>query len=605
MRAVPGQFAHSALTVLLRVVLVSTACLGPLSAADSAYSDRSAGRQISRHDYADRLRAMWLGETIANWTGLTTEGVKQDAPFYSDADWGIDQHISSKPNYVIDFVLQDPWLADDDTDIEYVYLHLMQQHDTIHLSAIQIRDGWVQHINDPIWDGNQSRRWMEQGALPPVTGMGTVTPAYLMNNAQLITEIFGALAPGMPGQALQLADLPIRATSGGYAAHAAQFHVVLYSLAAQVDPARPPRDQILWMVKEARRYLPDTSKAADVVDFVLADYLANPDVTDWERTRDKVYERYHDHAKDNGFVYRGWLESSVNFATGLIALLYGEGDFRRTVQIGTLSGWDSDNGTATMGGLLGLMLGYEALAEQFPAVTLSDRYNIHRTRETLPDYLPDDPGAEDTFTLMAERMLPLVERTIVEAGGSVDGDVWTLPPASEIDPLSQNPLMQLYQRSANNRVRLEGGTIETGVTGQRTQFGTKVIADGLEHDFSGQEVFRIPQPYRAKVGEEPVTIQVIYDRPVDVRVIRFIEGGSGGFSSMRAEVLTQGTWQPVPQGTSLSQDPDPAVPCQMIDFLLPEPVQVSGIRVIATLSPEILWREISIIELDALSATGP
>jgi hypothetical protein len=548
---------------------------------------------------------MWLGETIANWTGLTTEGIKQDVPFYSDADWGIDQQLSSKPNSVIDFVLQDPWLADDDTDIEYVYLHLMQQHNTTHLSATQIHDGWVQHINDSIWDSNQSRRWMEQGALPPVTGMGTITPAYLMNNAQLITEIFGALAPGMPGQALELADLPIRATSGGYAAHAAQFHVVLYSLATQVDPAQSPRDQILWMVKEARRYIPDTSKAADVVDFVLADYLHNPDVNDWERTRDKVYERYHDHANDYGFVYRGWLESSVNFATGLIALLYGEGDFRRTVQIGTLSGWDSDNGTATMGGLLGLMVGYEALAEQFPEVTLSDRYNIHRTRETLPDYLPDDPGAEDTFTLMAERMLPLVERTIIEAGGSVDEEVWTLPPVSGADPLSQNPLMQLYQRSANNRVRLEGSTIETGVTGERSQSRTKIIADGLEHDFSGREVFRIPQPYRTRVGKEPVIIQVIYDRPVDVSIIRLIEGGSGGFSSMRAEVLLGGTWQPVPQGTSLSQDPDPAIPCQMIDFLLPEPLQGSGIRVIATLSPDILWREISIIELDALSATGP
>jgi hypothetical protein len=435
--------------------------------------------------------------------------------------------------------------------------------------------------------------------------MGTITPGYLMNNAQLITEIFGALAPEMPGQALQLADLPIRATSGGYAAHAAQFYVVLYSLATQVDPVQPRREQIIWMVKEARRYIPDTSKAADIVDFVLADYLANPDVNDWERTRDKVYERYHHHASEHGFVYRGWLESSVNFATGLIALLYGEGDFRRTVQIGTLNGWDSDNGTATMGGLLGLMYDYEALAEQFPGVILSDRYNIHRTRETLPDYLPNDPGAEDTFAMMAERMLPFVERTVIEAGGSAERGSWTLPPVSDVEPLSQNPLVQLYRSSANNRVRLEGGTIETGITGEDSQSKTKVIADGLEFDFSGQEVRRIPQPYLRKVGEEPVAIHVIYDHPVDVKIIRFIEGGSGGFSSMTAEVLIEDVWQPVPQGTSLSQDPDPAIPCQMIDFLLPEPIQASGIRVIASLSPDVVWREISIVELDALSAAGP
>ena len=74
-----------------------------------------------------------------------------------------------------------------------------------------------------------------------------------------------------------------------------------------------------------------------MIDFVLADYLANPDVNDWERTRDRVYERYHDNAREYGFVFRSWAESSVNLAAGVLALLYGEGDFRRTVQIGTLS----------------------------------------------------------------------------------------------------------------------------------------------------------------------------------------------------------------------------------------------------------------------------
>ena len=598
-RAVPGQFVHSTLTVVLLVVLVSTACLGPVSAANSAYSGMSAGRQINRDDYADRLRAMWLGETIANWTGLTTEGVKQDAPFYSDADWGVDQQLSSKPNSVIDFVLQDPWLADDDTDIEYVYLHLMQQHDTTHLSPTQIRDGWVQHINDPIWDSNQSRRWMEQGALPPVTGMGTVTPAYLMNNAQLITEIFGALAPGMPDQALQLADLPIRATSGGYAAHAAQFYVVLYSLASQVDAMQPRRDQILWMVKEARRYLPDTSKAADVVDFVLADYLANPDVNDWERTRDKVYERYHDRANDYGFVYRGWLESSVNFATGLIALLYGEGDFRRTVQIGTLSGWDSDNGTATMGGLLGLMVGYEALAEQFPAVALSDRYSIHRTRETLPDYLPDDPAAEDTFTRMADRMLPLVERTILDSGGSVNGDIWTLPPLPDNAPLDLNPLFQWYHRSANNQVRLAGGTVEVSVSGEVAASRLRAVADGREYDFSGREpARRVPQLYRRLTTDGPVTLSVVYDRDVEMRIIRLIAGNLGD-SVFLGELLIDGEWVPVPDGTTVSPAVSPKIPLQITDMILPESVVASGIRL--TVEAAGLLPELSVMELDAFS----
>jgi hypothetical protein len=558
-------------------------------------------RQLSRCDYADKLRAMWLGETIANWTGLTTEAVNQDAPFYTDDDWGRDQEIDWKQYPVINFVFQDPWLADDDTDIEYIYLELFQEHDTVRLSPEQIADGWVTHVNDNIWRDNQARVWMELGVLPPVTGMSAAYPYHLLADSQLIVEIFGALAPGMPDQAMQLGDLPIRVTSDGYGAHAAQYHIILYSLATQVDPELSPREQILWLVTESRRYIPDTSKVADVIDIVLADYLNNPDVNDWERTRDLVYERYHQNANDYGFVYRGWRDCAVNFATGLIALLYGEGDFRRTVQIGTLSGWDSDNGTATMGGLLGLVMGYDELLAQFPDVALSDRFHIHQTRPLMPDYLPDDALAENTFTMMVEQMLPYVEMAIIEAGGTVEGDVWTLPPVPSADPLSLNPLEQLYRRSANNAVQLAGGTVESQA-GTASGRRTAVLADGAEHDFSGQEMARPPRSYKARTEDGMVTLSVTYDRPVEVETIRFIEGNSGGFSDMTAEVLIDGEWQPVPEGTQLSQEPDAEKTYQLIDFVLPEPIQAQGIRVSGAVGG--LFAEVIVLELDALASVS-
>jgi hypothetical protein len=560
--------------------------------------------QLSRCDYADRLRAMWLAETIANWTGLTTEAVIQDAPFYTDENWGDDQNLSWKPNDVIDFVFQDPWLADDDTDIEYVYLHLLTEHNTIYLTPQQIADGWREHMNDYIWVSNaQARSLMEQGVLPPVTSMGAANEHFIQIDAQLTTEIFGALAPGMPEQALIMADLPIRTTAGSYSAHAAQYFVVLYSLATQVDTTLPLREQIIWLVGEARKYIPDTSKTADIVDFVLADYLANPDVDDWELTRDRVYDRYHDNAREYGFVYRGWTESSVNFAAGLFALLYGEGDFRRTVQIGTLSGWDSDNGTATVGGLLGLMQGYDAIVAQFPDEEMADRYRIHRTRPTMPDYLPDDRRSEDTFTLMAERMLPLIEEAITDAGGNIEGDLWELPTLPTENFLQLNPLQRLSERSANLQVVAAGGTVEVSVGGEAISSRMQSIVDGFEHDFSGREYRRVPRSYHdfgAEAGSE-VVIDVIYDRTVEIATIRLIEGGNNAFSEIEAQVLVGGEWQPVPGDTIISQMPDPTIPFQMIDFQLPDPIMGEGIRIIAILPGDLRLPEITVAELDALS----
>lgn len=432
---------------------------------------------------------------------------------------------------------------------------------------------------------------------------------YLQIDAQLTTEIFGALAPGMPAEALQLADLPIRTTAGGFAAHAAQFYVLLYSLASQVDRAESRQDQLIDLVREARRYLPDDSKAADVVDFVLADYLGNRNAKAWERTRNRVYRRYLAGAEANGFVYRDWTESPVNFAAGLIALLYGQGDYRRTVRIGTLSGWDSDNGTATMGGLLGLLLGYDALTAAFPDQQLSDRYQISRTRPTLPDYLPEDGEAEDTFTMMVARMLPLVDQIVLAAGGSVADDVWTLPARGEEPPLRHNPLIELNLRSANNRVRMVGGIVSTQVSGAEDPSSARAIADGLEHDYSGIEVFDLPQAYRQTFQGDPITLTVTYDRPVEIATIRFIEGETGGFSEFEVAVSVDGVWQPAPDGTTITPAPDAAMSMQIFDIVLPEPVQGMGVRLTGFMGDltgvqDEESRTLTVLELDALSAAA-
>jgi hypothetical protein len=310
---------------------------------------------------------MWLGQSIGTWTGRRSEGRIQNPPFLTDLSWGINLGGGT-----LEFVVSlDPWPGDDDTDVEYVSLHAMTTIATPWLTPEVYANAWLLHMDDTyLWVSNlEALNLMRRGVLPPGTGLPASNQFWLRIDAQLTTEIFGALAPGLPEIALRLADMPIMNTAGGHAAHAAQFFVVLYSLGAIANRQSPLPDEIERMYREARRWIPDSSKAADIADFVLADYLANPDKSDWERTRDLVYERYQLNAAANGFRYRGWTESSVNFAAGLIALLYGQGDFLRTIQIGTLSGWDSDNGTATMGGLIGLMLGYDGLVAQIEALT--------------------------------------------------------------------------------------------------------------------------------------------------------------------------------------------------------------------------------------------
>lgn len=568
-------------------------------------------RALDREDYRGRLHAFWLGQCIANWTGLTTEAIRTDPPFLTDLDWG----SIGNQNQPIGFITnQDPWLADDDTDIEYTYIHLLHTLGHNSLTPDDIRDGWISHINRFIWVSNASARdLMNRGVTPPMTGSISCNGNWQKIDAQLTTEIFGAVAPGMIAHALELGDLPVRTTSAGYATHAAQFYIALYAAAATADPALPLPDRIRAMVEQARAIIPDSSKSADVIDYVLADFDTNPDLDNWERTRDRVHLRFQALLPDafHGFPspaslayrYNHWFESSVNLATGLIALLYGQGDYARTVQIGALSGWDSDNGTATMGGLLGLLLGPGAITDAFPDVTFSDRFDILRTRDNLPDYLPGDPQAQDTLTLLADRMIPLVERAIVEAGGVVDSvrGRWLLPP-----PDSTNPVTVLDAHSANNAVRRTGGSVATASSVNSNpqpgyglgSFWHLLIGNGLENSFAGHEIDPfLAQSYSTMLDGTPPgsiqTLSITYSIPTPVKAVRFIEGNhfpwgdrtleGGWFDAATVQVRVGGIWlDPADAGAgsvTLSEPLDPTIPCQQIDFIFENPVAATGVRI--------------------------
>ncbi len=553
--------------------------------------------RLDQTAYLDRLHGMWLGQCLGNWTGLLTEGERTgkdedgdgrpDRPFFTDEDWGTEQ---GRDGDAIDFRFLDPWPADDDTDIEYVYLHLMHQNKDPLLSAPEIASGWNTHIKDYIWGSNKAAAGlMERGVMPPATSLPTANYGYLFIDAQLTTEIFGALAPALPGEALRLAHLPIRTVAGNHAAHAAQFHVLLYSLAATIDPEKPLREELLRIVREARASLPDRSKAADVIDLTVQSYLSNRDTMAWESTRDELYERFQKNDRANGYYYLNWIESSVNLGTGVMALLYGEGDLRRTIQIGTLSGWDSDNGTATMAGLIGLIKGHEEIVEELEREDISDLYNAARTREKLPDYIEVSDEATDALSSMSWRMLPLVQQVILEGGGRIDGEtcVYTLPLPSA--PVA-NPLEREWRRSVNAVLRAEGRPPGVRASREARDSGkdqaTKnpaVITDGVEMDHSGKDISELPRYYSSwGFGGQREVFEITYSEPVRPEAIRFIEGDhfpdSGGwYESLEWHVREHGEW--IQLGTVKETRLDSEIPYQVLDFLLPEGMAIDGVRV--------------------------
>ncbi len=407
---------------------------------------------LSRSAYGEKLQGFWLGQCVANWTGLRTEAMRRTAPFFTDEDWGT---MRGRKEQKIEFVLieaGEAWGADDDTDIEYIYQSILDDNNVSVATPGQIRNGWLKHIRKEeenfLWVSNErALRLMIGGMAPPTTSLPENNPDYDQIDAQLTTEIFGLFAPTRPDIALRMAHLPIRTTAYREAEWIAEFYVVMHSLASSVDPGLSLWEQTFWLAEQARKRLPDDSIAAKMYEFVKDDYLRNPDKDDWEKTRDALHRRYQVNGAD-GYRYRRFFDAGINFGSSLVSLFYGEGDFRRTIRIGSLCGWDSDNPTATWGGLLGFMIGRESVEQAFPEKRLSGLYHIGRTRIGFPDRTPDLPG-DDTFELMALRGIHVIDRVVLEEmGGSVDlaNQVWLIPPGGAVRPAMNERPKQAFAR---------------------------------------------------------------------------------------------------------------------------------------------------------------
>ncbi|GAB5409300.1 MAG: hypothetical protein BalsKO_16650 [Balneolaceae bacterium] len=405
---------------------------------------------ISRSEYQDKFYGFWLAQCIANWTGLVTEmdkigniGDIKTGNFYTREDWGKPDQpsiwgegIPSELSPTIDFVFEDSsgvWGADDDTDIEYMYQELLYKNNTSILSPEQIRDGWLTHIRSEeenyLWVSNQAAfDLMNEGILPPETSNPELNPHWEMIDAQLTTEIFGLFSPTRPDFAKKMALLPIQTTAREEAQWISEFYVNMYALAIHIDPSKsiPIKNQLMKQAEASASDLPKDSYPSKMYQFVKTRYDAG---IPWEQTRDEIYQHYQVEEQDGyditskDLYCNGCFAAGINFAASLVSLFYGEGDLLETIKIGVLTGWDSDNPTATWGGMLGFIYGKEGVEKTFNR-EFSETFFIHRTR------IGFENNGYDTFTNMANKGVYIIDRVVQEeldGGIDLDKNVWYIP----------------------------------------------------------------------------------------------------------------------------------------------------------------------------------
>ncbi len=357
------------------LILFVILAMGPLSA--TAFAEQV---NLPAEVLRDKIRGGLLGQILGNLNGLPHE-----------------MKYIAEPGNVTEYTPALPkgaW-TDDDTDFEWVYIKVMADEGMVLLSPERISRLWRERINTRIWCSNQyARQLMDLGINPPLTGMSVLNPWADFNiSGQFICETFGLIAPAMPQTAARIGLNYTHVTIDGEPAQTTQLFTSMIATAFREDSIDALLDAGLSATD------PD-SAISRVVRDVRDWHREHPD--DWRTTRRLLKDKYSKHNGEmrdrNGY--------ELNTGSIIAALLYGEGDFARTLLTAFNFGWDADCNAATAGTIVGVLKGYRWMLAQ--GWQIVDRYR-NTTRENMP--------TDETITSFADRLTDLAEKVIVAQGG--------------------------------------------------------------------------------------------------------------------------------------------------------------------------------------------
>jgi len=373
-------------------------------------------KKISQDELKDKISGYWIGQIVGNYMGFPFESthIEDPIPVFVDRYYSFSDDPSLKIN-ISDLrgycKLLTNWIggafSDDDTDIEYVTLHAVEKYG-LDITYTEITEMWKRHINRNIWCANQTARYlMSNGLIAPATGYKANNENWYQIDPQLVNEIWSMFYPGMVKKSAEMAEWGARITNDDWGTHPTIAYGVMYSAAVFEKDVKK-------LVALALKYIPETSPFHEGMKDVIRWHEQN---SDWLITRKLIFDKYYYYEKDGYKAPVSVASSLPNGLFGIMAILYGNGDFVTTTGIAVSAGLDCDNQAATCGGLIGVVNGGSSIPERL-TLGLSDRptwklpFNdtyINFTRDDLPNYVK--------ISDIVSRILKISEEAIVANGG--------------------------------------------------------------------------------------------------------------------------------------------------------------------------------------------
>ena len=302
-----------------------------------------------------------LERIYAGFLGMNA-GIRLGAPV-EPGPWDfqrIAQFCGDIRGYVRDYK---NFAADDDVNGPVYFLRgLLDNGVHEELTPQAVGEAWLNYARDGIglywWGGDgvstehTAYNNLKKGIPAPQSGSIEQNGIILAEQigGQIFIDTWGLICLGDPHKAAKMATTAASVSHDGNGLYGAAF------LAAGIAAAYTANsiDEIL---DAGMAEIPADSTYAAVVNAVRAFHKENPD--DWRACMQFLIDNW-------GYdKYGGVCHIIPNAGVCVLAMLYGAGDFSRTIEIATMCGWDTDCNAGNIGTILGVYCGLEGIPAHY------------------------------------------------------------------------------------------------------------------------------------------------------------------------------------------------------------------------------------------------
>lgn len=449
---------------------------------------------ITKEKLKDKIKGGWAGQTIGVVYGAPVEFKYQGSIIdnYQNIPWN--------EHYVKYWFDKKPGLFDDIyTDMNFV--DVFEQYG-LDAHPDSIAHHWAS-ADYHLAHANQASRYnILRGIMPPQSGFWKNNPHADDLDFQIESDFIGLMSPGMVNSATEIANRVGHIMNSGDGWYGGVFVSALYSLAFISD-------NTTYVVEQALKTIPEGTKFHDCIADVVKWHKQYPD--DWQATWFELQKKWNkDVGCPKGLFLSFNIDAKINSAYVAIGLLYGKGDFGKSIDIAARCGQDADCNPATVGGVLGTMLGYAAI----PAFWLKPLQEIEPLK-----FEGTESSLNKAYELSYKHALGMIEKN----KGNVQGETLSIPLSKPIAVAFEQNFDKTFPVSRDKIDSSFTGTFSFDFTGNGyVLYGNMIKRSKIDSDYLnriakrlGSEVFGLAELTDPYIAE----IEVYIDGKMDGKVL--------------------------------------------------------------------------------------